>query len=94
MSDSILTLLAHTQSPLLIAVAAPEERTTVERLLGRALRSDEAVEIVTHPIAANGTDRPSRKQVAERILALAKGKSAGGLSARELIKGRANRCGG
>jgi hypothetical protein len=66
---------------------APDERIAVERLLGRQLQNDEAVEIVTHKapelLAEQDVDR--RRQAAARIRALAKGKSLGGATIRELI---------
>ncbi len=58
---------------------APEERATVERLLGRPLENDEAVEVITYRVGGGlGPDalRGRRRAVAQ-ILELSKGKTLG-----------------
>jgi hypothetical protein len=66
---------------------APDERLTVERLLGRQLQNDEAVEIVAHKVVelSQTPESERRKQAASRIRELAKGKRLGGATVRELI---------
>jgi hypothetical protein len=66
---------------------APDERIAVERLLGRELRSDEAVQVVIHKLGDLNEPQTasSRRHAAARIRELAKGKSLGGISVRELI---------
>jgi hypothetical protein len=66
---------------------APDERVAVERLLGRQLQNDEAVQVVTYKLDDLKEDQkiPSRRRAAARIRELAKGKSLGGASARDLI---------
>jgi hypothetical protein len=65
---------------------APEERVALERLLGRPLQPDEGVEVIAHRIPeSEALEFERRKSAARRILELAKGKSLGGLSVRELI---------
>ena len=67
---------------------APEERMAVERLLGRALQNDEAVEFIIHKTHEPRQEQETtqRKGAAARILELAKGKSLGGVTVRELIE--------
>jgi len=57
----------------------------VERLLGRRLENDEAVEVIARKLTEFSDERESRKRAAERILQLAKGKSLGGATVRDLI---------
>ena len=66
---------------------ALDERLTVERLLGRPLQNDEAVEIIAHKVdeLRSAAEIVDRKLAAARILELAKGKSLGGATVRELI---------
>jgi hypothetical protein len=66
---------------------APDERRTVERLLGRPLQNDEAVEIIAHKVdeQSRALAIVDRKLAAAGILELAKGKSLGGATVRELI---------
>jgi len=65
---------------------APEERVAVERLIGRALENDEAVELVVHkPAALRETETTGRKAAATRIRELSKGKSLNGTTVRQLI---------
>jgi hypothetical protein len=66
---------------------APDERLTVERLLGRPLQNDEAVEIIAHKVdeLSRAPEIVDRKPAAAGILELAKGKSLGGATIRELI---------
>ena len=66
---------------------APDERVAVERLLGRPLQNDEAVQVVTHKLddLTEGQEATSRRRAAARIRELAKGKSLGGATVRELI---------
>lgn len=66
---------------------APDERVAVERLVGRPLQDDEAVQVVVHKIGGlqNGQTPASRRQAAARIRELAKGKTLGGATVRELI---------
>jgi hypothetical protein len=66
---------------------APDERVAVERLLGRPLRNDEAIEVVTHKLddLAHVQDLARRKEAAARIRELARGKKLGGVSVRQLI---------
>ena len=65
----------------------PDDRAAVERLLGRRLQSDEAVEVSARKLpespAAEEIER--RKRVVARIRELARGKSLGGATVRELI---------
>jgi hypothetical protein len=65
---------------------AQNERLAVERLLGRELRNDECVEIIAHRTARLPVtqDAECRKAVS-RIRELAKGKSLGGATVRDLI---------
>lgn len=67
---------------------APEERTAVERLIGRSLRNDESVQLLVHgPEDARGEQEAVlRASAIARIRELAKGKSIGGATARELIE--------
>lgn len=67
---------------------APQDRTAVERLLGRSLRSDESVELIVHERddSRRERDNGSRARAAARIRELAKGKSIGGATVRELIE--------
>ncbi len=66
----------------------PQERTAVERLLGRTLQNDEAVELIIHKIddLRRELEAARRKAAAARILELAKGKSLAGATVRELIE--------
>ncbi len=66
---------------------ALDERLTVERLLGRPLENDEAVEIIAHKVHEQrcAPEIVDPKLAAARILELAKGKSLGGATVRELI---------
>ncbi|HXP88697.1 MAG TPA: hypothetical protein VN841_28460 [Bryobacteraceae bacterium] len=65
---------------------APEERVAVERLLGRELQNDEAVEVVTHKAAElPAAQVEERRKALARIRELAKGKSLGGATVRDLI---------
>jgi len=66
---------------------AAEDRSTVERLLGRVLRPDEAVEIIAYVIPELAeAETVARSRAAVRILELAQDKHVGGLSARDLIE--------
>jgi hypothetical protein len=67
---------------------APGERVAVERLLGRTLQNDESVEITIHELdeLRREEEIARRKGAAARILQLAKGKSLGGATVRELIE--------
>jgi len=60
---------------------APEERSAVERLLGRALADNESIQIVVQ----KEPDLAARRAAVEKIRELAKGKSLGGKSIRELL---------
>ena len=62
----------------------PEERIAVERLLGRPLQNDEAVEIITRK-DPDEQRCERRRQATARIRALAKGKRLDGTTVRELI---------
>ena len=65
---------------------APDERIAVERLLGRPLHSDEAVEIVAYNVAdMRARETEARRQAIAHIRRLAKGKGLGGASVRDLI---------
>ena len=66
---------------------APDERVAVERLLGRPLQNDEAVQVVTYKLddLTEGQEATSRRRAAARIRELAKGKNLGGATVRELI---------
>jgi hypothetical protein len=66
---------------------ALDERLTIERLLGRPLQNDEAVEIIAHNVdePRSAPEIVDRKLAAARILELGKGKSLGGATVRELI---------
>ena len=66
---------------------ALDERLTVERLLGRPLQVDEAVEIIAHKVddERRVPEIAGRRKAAARIRELAKGKSLGGATVRELI---------
>jgi len=66
---------------------APDERVAVERLLGRPLQNDEAVQVVTYKLddLPEGQEAASRRRAAARIRELAKGKNLGGATVRELI---------
>lgn len=64
----------------------PNERAALERLLGRTLRNDEAVEITTRKIDDVQREHAARrKQAVARIRELAKGKTLGGATVRDLI---------
>jgi hypothetical protein len=69
------------------AELAPDERIALERLLGRQLQNDEAVQVVTYKLddLREVQDPTSRRHAAARIRELAKGKSLGGISIRDLI---------
>jgi len=64
-----------------------DERLTVERLLGRPLQNDEAVEVIAHKVdeLRSAPELLDRKLAAAGILELAKGKNLGGATVRELI---------
>ena len=66
----------------------PEERFALERLLGRPLQNDEAVEVIAHKLdkPRRAQEATLRKDAAARIRELAKGKSLGGVTVRELIE--------
>ena len=66
---------------------ALDEGLTVERLLGRKLQDDEAVEIIARKVdeLRSAPEDEPRKQAALRIRELAKSKSLGGATVRELI---------
>ena len=65
----------------------PDERLAIERILGRKLQNDEAVEIIAHKVdeQRSAPEIADRKLAAAGILELAKGKSLGGATVRELI---------
>jgi hypothetical protein len=67
---------------------APEERVAVERLIGRTLENDEAVELIIHKLDALRREQETaqRQHALARILELAKGKTLGGATVRELIE--------
>jgi hypothetical protein len=68
---------------------APEDRTAVERLLGRSLRNEESVELIVHEQDGSRQAREEaglRATAAARIRELARGKGLGGATARELIE--------
>jgi hypothetical protein len=66
---------------------APDERMAIERLLGRPLQNDEAVEVIAHRLGEHreAQDLARRKEAASRIRELSKGKRLGGATVRELI---------
>jgi hypothetical protein len=66
---------------------APEERVAVERLIGRTLENDEAVELIIHRLHELGREQETarRKAAAARIRELAKGKGLNGVTVRQLI---------
>jgi hypothetical protein len=66
---------------------APDERLAIERLLGRQLENDESVEVIAHKVdeLRSAPGIVDRKLAAAGILELAKGKSLGGATVRELI---------
>ncbi|HUQ90210.1 MAG TPA: hypothetical protein VM120_00935 [Bryobacteraceae bacterium] len=66
---------------------APDERIALERLVGRPLQNDEAVQLVIHKLdeLPYGPEAPRRRQAAAGILELAKGKTLHGATVRELI---------
>jgi hypothetical protein len=68
---------------------APADRLVLERLAGRLLLADEAVEFVIHKIESerNGDITASRWAACDGILELARGKRPAGASVRELIEG-------
>jgi len=65
----------------------PEDRSAVERLVGRRLRNDEAVRVTIHKVddVAAAQDSERRRAAAARIRELAKGKQVGGATVRGLI---------
>jgi hypothetical protein len=65
----------------------PEERAAVEKLIGRPLENDEAVQLTVHRVDEPQIRQPAAdpRQAAARILELAKGKTLGGMSVRELL---------
>jgi hypothetical protein len=65
---------------------APEERVVVERLLGRTLQNDESIELTIHEQDDLRQEQERRANAAARIRELAKGKSIGGATVRELIE--------
>jgi hypothetical protein len=67
---------------------APEDRTAVERLLGRSLRNEESVELIVHEQDGSRQAREAglRATAAARIRELARGKGIGGATVRELIE--------
>ena len=66
----------------------PAERAAVERLIGRTLQNDEAVEFVVYKSdeLRREQEAAQRKHSVARILELAKGKTLGGATVRELIE--------
>ena len=66
----------------------PSDRDVVERLLGRSLLENESVMLVTQmlPDQASHAATAVRQQAAARLLEMARGKTVGGLSARDLIE--------
>jgi hypothetical protein len=65
---------------------APDERVAVERLLGRELENDEAVEIIAHKASQLPVEQQAeRRKALARIRELAKGKSLGDVTVRDLI---------
>ena len=66
---------------------APDERLAIERLLGRQLQNDEAVEVIVHKVdeLRSAPEIVDRKLAAAGILELARGKILGGATVRELI---------
>jgi hypothetical protein len=66
---------------------APDDRLAVERLVGRPLQSDEVVQltICKSPAQENSRNSSIRRHAAERIREMARGKTIGGASIRELI---------
>ena len=66
---------------------APEERVAVERLIGRTLENDEAVELIIHKLdeLRREQETAQRQHAVARILELAKGKTLGGATVHELI---------
>jgi hypothetical protein len=67
---------------------APEERVAVERLIGRTLQSDEAVEVIIHKLDELRREQETarRRSAAARIRELAKGKNLDGVTVRQLIE--------
>jgi hypothetical protein len=67
---------------------APDERVAVERLLGRQLENDEAVQVIVckRDDAKDAQDAVSPRRAAVRLRELARGKSLGGATPRELIE--------
>ena len=64
----------------------PEDRLAVERLLGRRLQNDEAIEVIAHEdMGGSAPDLVRRKQAVVCLRELAKGKSLNGTTVRELI---------
>jgi len=61
-----------------------DERTLVERILGRTLQNEETVEVTVRPAGDTGIYE-RRQRAAARIRELAKGKGLGGTTIRELI---------
>jgi hypothetical protein len=65
---------------------APDERVAVERLLGRELQNDEAVEVIIHKVAQMpAAQEAERAKAVARIRELARGKSLGGATVRDLL---------
>jgi hypothetical protein len=66
---------------------APDDLIAVERLLGRQLQNDEAVQVITYKVedSRETEEAAGRRHAADRIRELAKGKSLGGISVRDLI---------
>jgi len=67
---------------------APEERVAVERLIGRTLQNDEAVEVIIHKLDELRREQETarRRSAAARIRELAKGKNLNGVTVRQLIE--------
>ena len=85
-SDTLKSLLPMHHAYRTTELAA-EDRSTIERLLGRMLQPDEAIEIIAYVIPELAeAETVARQGAFARILELAKGKHVGGLSARDLIE--------
>ncbi|HMC60348.1 MAG TPA: hypothetical protein VKJ01_14250 [Candidatus Solibacter sp.] len=64
---------------------APEERAVVERLLGRPLQSDDAVEVIAHKSIDSQAVPGEPWESLDRIREFAKAKMFGGATVREWI---------
>jgi hypothetical protein len=75
------------QHAIKYADLTPEDRIAVEKLLGRPMQLDEAIEVIAHKDGESIAELEAarRKQAVVRLRDMAKGKRLNGTTVRELI---------